>query len=453
MTLHRHSGRGFVSENEDGDSVSPIHGTAIAAGDITKGHLTRERKLWTADVLREAADTLTGKQIVVNHENKDVYSVIGEVTEATYSDDRDAVIYQGLIDDDVVSGRIGRGWLDVSPRILHTPDMEERGNVKIPQNIREFDNLSVVTKGASKSNSADIGEHEELAIAELRESFDTDLEEVIAEYQEVELQESIDISAYLYDNANAARGAGEDLGCEGTHTKEIEGDKWFLPCETHDSFLRNLAQKRGGEEEMSEIENLSESNGCSCGGPDKIDWDELSDDTLESYAESLGFDDVSQVDDLTEDQKGEIAELATHTDEKRRLAGQMSSLLTLTREEAIDVLNAFDPDAPDDARALSIAIARAHDDVEEEVLQEAFDLLGISDGREGDGMVIQLSELEEKAKEIVEMDGFDDLDVDDVVSSLEELSASEENSAENDEVDDVQTSRSEYLAGMFGLRK
>lgn len=238
------SARSFV-QNRTEDGKLKIHGVAIGDNDITRGHMSGEKKLWTPSVLEESAHTLSGKDIVVDHENRSAYKKIGEVTKADYKPGI-GVIYQGVISDDELEGKIENEWLDVSPRILHSKSHEEKNGLKVPDAIREFDNLSVVRQGAAPSNTLKPGEHEELSVEELQSFFDDgDAEFELIENTDgfvSELQEGIDMTQYLYKSQNAARGAAEALNCSGSHEHEFENETWFMPCDSHDSFLQSLKQ-------------------------------------------------------------------------------------------------------------------------------------------------------------------------------------------------------------------
>ena len=68
-----------------------------------------------------------------------------------------------------------------------------------------------------------------------------------------ELQEDVDYARWMYDDREGAEGAAERFGCEGTHTHEVDGETWYMPCETHDKFLQGLKEER--EEELQETFN------------------------------------------------------------------------------------------------------------------------------------------------------------------------------------------------------
>lgn len=243
-------GRGFVSESSEGN-LHQIHGIAIGSNDITKGSTSGQRKLWRPDVLSEAANTLSGKQVVVDHNNRSSRDVVGQITNARFEEDV-GIIYEGEIDDEELASKIDRGWLDVSPRLIHSEEMEDlegvEADVKVPQKIFRIDNLSIVSKGAAKSNEVNLGPHEELmSVEELQSAFD---EEGVEEYQErVDELQKRSFSEYLYDNPEGAQGAAEGLGCSGFHEHTFEEGTWYMPCDSHDDFLANFSES---EEELQD---------------------------------------------------------------------------------------------------------------------------------------------------------------------------------------------------------
>jgi len=437
----RQGGFGILSDDKTDDGLFRVTGVALGSNDVTRGALSGSKKLWTPEVLEEAADTLRGKEIVVDHENRSSLSVIGEVLESKFEEGK-GVVYKGVIDNSELAQKIEHGWLSVSPRIIHSEEMEEEGDLKIPQSIRKFDNLSVVNRGASSSATVQLGEPEELQ-AELESTFEED-DDVVAEYQEVQSDGGVDLSKWLYDNPNGAIGATRDLGCSGSHKHEIEGETWYGPCDSHEDFLKNLAQKqrqkKEEEEEMEQTEELqiSEARRPNYSGTEEASWGDISADQLSYWVDALGYEDVEETADLTQEQKQEIAnhtllgdpeadslrelrffpvvnaetgslnrgaleavrggrgqsadvpsdtyesayrvagnllneefdsdvevelskeELSAH-EERKRMAGQMSSVIPLTRDEALGLLAALNPDRPDGPEAIADAVARSFD--------------------------------------------------------------------------------------------
>lgn len=171
------SGFAVLSDDPDGEGPFTVHGTALGAGDVTRGMSGIEKK-WTAEALEDSASSLSGKPIVKNHINRDVDAVAGQVTEAKFEDGV-GVVFEGELDDEDLALKVKRGRLDVSPRIFHQPthEMEENDDgVKVVDDVKEFVNLALVVRGAAPSNEVAYGEGD-LSAAALRDLFDYEVEE------------------------------------------------------------------------------------------------------------------------------------------------------------------------------------------------------------------------------------------------------------------------------------
>lgn len=392
MSQHNNTGnRGFLSDEQTEDGLYPIYGVAIGSNDITIGNKSGEPKLWRPDVLEEAADTLQGKDIVVNHENQNAFLKIGEIEEAKFEDGR-GVVYRGVIDDDELAGKIDRDWLEVSPRIRHSKAHEELQGVKVPEYIQEFDNLSVVRRGAAKSNEVHLGEVEELSVEELQESFEDDDNSVI-EYQNVtdseeaeELQEEMDFARWMYEDQNGATGASEKFGCSGSHAHQINGKTWYMPCQTHDEFLKKFKENRDSEMSLSEgsyvswddgvgrvvefgdsceVQPYEESEGGWCPANSTIEkeMDELSEDVPDEVVEQVEVSDEESIED-------EFAEdvVENRAREEMRMASQLASHSELTKSESLSVIDAFNPTRETDYSQFAQMIYKVMEEAEMEKL-------------------------------------------------------------------------------------
>ena len=589
------SGSGFVSDDRTEDGLLKVHGVALGENDITVGHLSKSRKLWQPDVLEEASDLLEGKDIVVDHENKSAYQKIGEITDSGYKEGV-GVIYEGVVMSDELEPKIERNWLDVSPRIVHSEDSEEiTENTEAPQEIYDFANLSVVRKGASHSNELLPGEHEELSIDDIKDEFDgADVVEYHSSVEELQ-SDNIDLTEYLYDNRNAAIGASESLGCSGSHTSTIEGEEWFLPCSSREDLLRNLSQKQSVTEEnqdgsmkpsegqmvrwqpvpdvvgrvvhvdsekdivmvtaeepesasgmtftagyedvipteMNEVEELqlSEARNPTYDGTEETSWADVSKD-LSAWVDALGYEDIDTVEDLTEDQRSEIAshtllgdsggetwdelsyfpvvnpntgnlnrgaleavrggrgqaadipqdtyesafatagrllneefdsdvevefegqveELASH-EEMKRMAGQMSSMSALTREDAMGLLSVFDPNRPEEAGPLADSLERSFGVDREDVI-EVLGAIGITENSghmDEEDTEDTSSRFGEMVEDLSELEEFDDVESDELHKALSELIDSDEDSTDSGSNDEGNSSivEADTLQRMF----
>ncbi|WP_153952842.1 hypothetical protein [Halosegnis longus] len=148
-----------ASELTAGESHT-IHGIAIAPGDVTHGK-SGDVKVWTAEGLEMAAETLANQPLVRDHRNT-AEGKVGTVTEASFAPGV-GVIYEAEIAANYaeLAEDVQNGVLEVSVRALH-PETEhleqtEEGYYVVDELV--FDNLSLVTKGASPSNTANPGSH------------------------------------------------------------------------------------------------------------------------------------------------------------------------------------------------------------------------------------------------------------------------------------------------------
>lgn len=152
----------------EGDAPYTINGIAIGEDDVTRGSSGIEKK-WPADELKKAAASLSGRPLVVDHNNK-VDGVVGKVTKADYKEGV-GVIYEAQLYDEEVAGQISNELLEVSIRGYHIDvdemDESEEG-AKIVEGIK-FDNLSIVPVGAAPSNTLQMGEAANLSEAQLEE--------------------------------------------------------------------------------------------------------------------------------------------------------------------------------------------------------------------------------------------------------------------------------------------
>lgn len=153
------------SASLDDDSGYVIHGIALGVGDITVGQ-SGVKKLWPAEELKKAAESLEGTDLVRDHINT-TEGKIGEVTHAEYLEDV-GVIYEAEIAShyDEIAQDVQAGLMEVSVRAYHDPveelDEDDDTGALVVENVL-FDNLSVVNNGASPSNTANAGPVDDIA--------------------------------------------------------------------------------------------------------------------------------------------------------------------------------------------------------------------------------------------------------------------------------------------------
>jgi hypothetical protein len=248
-----------LSELEDGAPWT-VHGVALGAGDVTVGQ-SGIKKLWPADELKKSAETLEGRNLVVDHNNESD-GVVGQVTKAGYKDNV-GVIYEAELFDEELAEKINNGLLEVSIRGKHidvdTMEENEEG-AKIVEGIK-FDNLSIVPTGAAPSNTLEMGETEELSVAELAAFADS-----------LESAELAEIEPGMWVKGDDMRGitisAVEDGEVE-VDIYEESDDKWRSTGETEMVSTDGLSEWDVDEEEdigsMEDEEEDEEENSSTTG--------------------------------------------------------------------------------------------------------------------------------------------------------------------------------------------
>ena len=153
-------GTAHLSPATGNDSGYKIHGVALGANDITVGKSGIKKK-WPADELRDAASTLEGKPLVRDHENN-TEGTVGKVVSSSYREGV-GVVYEGEVAEhyeDLIND-IEAGLMEVSVRARHLPvdelEEDEESGALITEKV-QFENLSIVSNGASESNSLQTGE-------------------------------------------------------------------------------------------------------------------------------------------------------------------------------------------------------------------------------------------------------------------------------------------------------
>jgi cell division septum initiation protein DivIVA len=160
-----------------GDEAQVISGVAIAPGDITRG-LSGDRKVWEADALQAAAETLIGTDINPLHSEQSV----GEVTDARFDPDR-GVVYEATLTDAKLADQVRSGALKVSIEARHADGGQtetERGAAMRATDIT-FTGLALVQRPASPSATAQPGQ-----AATLAEGVEAILAEMVSEGDRVQ---------------------------------------------------------------------------------------------------------------------------------------------------------------------------------------------------------------------------------------------------------------------------
>jgi transcriptional regulator with XRE-family HTH domain len=170
----------------DGQQV--ISGVAVGTGDVTKG-LSGDRKVWTEEELKQAADSLAGGDIKALHSE----TTVGEVTDAGYVEGT-GVVYQGRIDDEELAEGIANGRLTVSIEARHDDGGSvetARGEAMKAADIR-FSDLAIVQHGAAPSASAEPGEAAALTPAEIRAALEEDPASTEGDPSDIDISDTVE---------------------------------------------------------------------------------------------------------------------------------------------------------------------------------------------------------------------------------------------------------------------
>lgn len=397
----------ILNDELAGDGPWKVHGTAIGAGDVTKGR-SGIRKKWPGDELEEGTDSLEGRPLVRDHKNT-TKGVVGEVTKVRFKEGV-GVLYQAELDDEELAKKVARGRLEVSARIRHKPVQE----LEVVEGIDaykiegiKFENLSLVPRGASSSNTLEIGEHDELSAEELAEAFGEGVEELVSyhtpDYSSTE-------SGRSWDGLNKEDFNTDNLSEIDDHF--IESDSGFPPDTFSDlafpvvdtdgalvlDALKSAWSLRGHADNPdrvgSIIKNLAEG----------YDW---SPEDGEENAEQFDDDVGEEVEEAGESEGQSEDDEADEADKRPMLVAELSDTHTIMKQIHIDSESL--PEAVEDLSNPVVVNGDALEELEEEAQSdnsteelEAYEKL--EDIREEkEQLEAELSEYKKKAEEIGEV--------------------------------------------------
>jgi len=152
------------------DSEQVISGVAVGVGDVTRG-LSGDQKVWTAEELQAAADSLEGTPVNPLHSE----SAVGEVIRAGYDSGR-GVVYEAELEDSSLARQVADGQLEVSIEARHADGgtvETDRGEAMAATDI-QFTGIALVQHGAAPSASATPGEAAALSAADIRATLEED---------------------------------------------------------------------------------------------------------------------------------------------------------------------------------------------------------------------------------------------------------------------------------------
>ena len=281
------------SSDELGDDESfVLHGIALGEGDLTVGK-SQKKKIWPAEALREAASTLEGQPLVRDHLNN-TEGKVGEVTEAEYRPGV-GVIYEAEIAPhyEELAQDVEAGLMEVSVRAYHAPDEEleedEENDALVVEDVY-FDNLSLVNKGASPSNTAEPGPIEDavgdMAAVESSAS-------VGGETATAVLSRSVDVESVntrpVSDEEDAVSEENSESSTDESESEDSEDVEEILEEEQE---TESMTDEEELEEEADDLEDEEDiDDGAS----------ELSDEEVEEELDEMDEALEEEVDDLEED--------------------------------------------------------------------------------------------------------------------------------------------------------
>lgn len=272
----------FLSSDDDDESYT-IHGVAIGEGDVTKGS-SGIKKYWPADELQDAAETLEGTNLVVDHDNSSS-GVVGRVVKAGY-EEGSGVLYEAELYDEDLADKIENGLLEVSIRGLHkdVEEMDENDDGALVVEDIEFANLSIVPSGASPSNTLEMGASTQLSAAELAEA--------TASFGETELAEvePSDFVQWGDDMHGVVLSMPEDGEVE-VDVYEQDDDTWRPTGETEMVSVDSLSEWDVSEDDIGAMSDDSD------GEENTADPDEPSSTVPADEGSSEESDDGSQTSD------------------------------------------------------------------------------------------------------------------------------------------------------------
>lgn len=138
-----------TSEIQANDPIQ-VHGVALPVNTVVQGG-QGDRYFFPPGVLEDAADLLEGANIVKNfHElegQAPADDVIGEVTNAAFSEGV-GLVYEGELLDEDIAQRVAQGYLDVSPTVARAlGQFDEARDARAVEEVVAFRDLAVVQEG------------------------------------------------------------------------------------------------------------------------------------------------------------------------------------------------------------------------------------------------------------------------------------------------------------------
>lgn len=156
---------GNTTSEIQGNNPVAVTGVALPANTVVEGG-QGERHYFPDEVLADAAEMLVGANIVKNFHELDGQApaddVIGEVTDAAFSEGV-GLVYEGELLDDDIAQRVAQGYLDVSPTVARSLGAyDDARDARQVDAIAGFRDLAIVQQGQPGAG-IEIGENPAVA--------------------------------------------------------------------------------------------------------------------------------------------------------------------------------------------------------------------------------------------------------------------------------------------------
>ncbi len=369
-----------------------VSGVALPVNTVVEGG-QGERHYYPEEVLRDAADMLSGVDIVKNFHELDGQApaddVIGKVTDAAYRDGV-GLVYEGEITDNEIAQKVGHGYLEVSPSLGRAlGDYDDGMDARKVEHLAGFRDLAVVANGQP---GADIKLGENAAITALGRDA---LSQVLDGNESAESDVDPDgRGGPSNDDPTGASSSGRDTTNEATTMSDgdtlSDEEKAILAASKGVDNARDVLQSYAAAEEptiteQDELDALQSEKQAL-----EEDVDELAGVFREVLAEQkdLSEDVVSDlsVDALTSEFRNDDGEIETTTLSQTPETGEPDTLEggdgvdfdaldgdTQSEIESLaaraETMESVDPDYADELRgqAADLADAESFEDIEEEI--------------------------------------------------------------------------------------
>lgn len=255
-------------------------------------------------------------------------------------------------------------------------------------------------------------------------------------------EEKVALDQDIFDNEEDAKKRGKELGCEGSHSHEVDGKEVFMPCSTHEQYEKLVAEKEADiEEAPAEDEKgygkCDYNDSGKCAKEKEKDLEVSQDDssmTGKRFSEEVK-DVLAALDDLISRTKA-IGILREK--DGRKLSKEATTALRAVQDDLNDAWEELDevisqvgkvPEVTDEIEAMEeeapVTEEEATEEVSEEVSEEITEDVEIEEA-EVEVEVVEEEEVSEDATEEEVDDSIDEVILQAQVQMTESLIAEQE---------------------------